>query len=60
MTGIQIFCEGLSSDFTKPTERVTTLEVRQRMKRMLNIIAEVDIASAKKLFGIGLLANPKP
>ena len=43
MTGIHIFCEGLSSAFTKPTERDTTLEVRQRMKRMPNMMEEVVI-----------------
>ena len=49
MTGIQIFCAGLSSDLIKPTERGTTLDVRQRIKRMPNMMEEVVIVQSYKL-----------
>ena len=41
--GMSHRCDGLSSALTKPTERVTTGAVRQRMKRMLNMIEVVVI-----------------
>lgn len=49
MTGIQIFCAGLSSDLIKPTERGTTLDVRQRIKSMPNMMEEVVIVQSYKL-----------
>lgn len=60
MAGIQIFWAGLSSALTSPTERGTTLEVKQRTKRILRIIAvAVIIVALKNSLGLAFEANPK-